>query len=92
MSCPVVKERGLSNPAELSQVLRRGDELRDEWEVQTAGLTDSLGHPSMQVEIMNFSDAMTTDTLRDVEKKMCELLSRAKEDLGSTGKVLMNSL
>ncbi|CAB1107416.1 unnamed protein product [Ectocarpus sp. CCAP 1310/34] len=69
VSFPLEEEDGLSNPTELSRVLRRGDELWDEWEVQTAGLKASLRHTSMQVEVTHFSDVVTADKLREIEEK-----------------------
>ncbi|CAM9849325.1 unnamed protein product [Ectocarpus sp. 4 AP-2014] len=68
VSFPLEEDHGLSNPTEISQVLRRGDDPRDEWEVQTAGLKACTRHPSMQVEVTHFSDVMTADKLREIEK------------------------
>lgn len=71
VSFPLEEEDGLSNPTWLSRVLRRGDELRDEWEVQTADLQAQapLRHPSMKVEVTHFSDVVTADKLREIEKE-----------------------
>ncbi|CAM9919801.1 unnamed protein product [Ectocarpus sp. 4 AP-2014] len=68
VSFPLEEEHGLSNPTKLSQVLRRGDELGDEWEVHVAGLKASRRRPAMQVEVTHFSDVVTADELRKIEK------------------------
>eukprot|EP00903_Cladosiphon_okamuranus_P013590 g12657.t1 len=79
-----LEEAGLSNPTELSRVLRRGDELQDEWEVQTAGLKASSRHPSMQVEVTHFSDVLTADKLRDIEKRSTSSFYKRKRVWGAT--------
>ena len=83
VSFPLEEEDGLSDPTELSQVLRRGDNLQDEWEVQTAGLKASTRHPSMQVEVTHFSDVMTADKLRDIEKRSTSSFYKRKRVWGT---------
>lgn len=80
---PLEEENGLSNPTELSQVLGRGDEVGDEWEVQAAGLKPSLREPSMQVGVTHFSDVMTADKLREVQKSS-RLVYKRKRVWGTT--------
>lgn len=36
--------------------------------MQTADLKASLRHPSMKVEVTHFSDVVTADKLREIEK------------------------
>ncbi|CAN0225770.1 unnamed protein product, partial [Ectocarpus sp. 12 AP-2014] len=78
VSFPMEEEEGLSNPTELSQVLSRGDELQDEWEVQTTGLKAATRHPSMQVEVTHFSDVITADKLREIEAKSTSIVYERK--------------
>ncbi|CBJ26207.1 NB-ARC and TPR repeat-containing protein [Ectocarpus siliculosus] len=78
VSFPLEEEDGLSNPTELSQVLCRGDELQDEWEVQTTGLKAATRHPSMQVEVTHFSDIITADKLREIEAKSTSIVYERK--------------
>lgn len=84
VSFPLEEEDGLSNPTELSQVLRRGDELGDKWEVQTPGLKKaSTGHPSMQAEVTHFSDVMTADKLRKIEETSTSVFHERKRFWGA---------
>ncbi|CAM9752024.1 unnamed protein product [Ectocarpus sp. 6 AP-2014] len=73
-----LEEDGLSNLTELSQVLCRGDDLQDEWEVQTTGLKAATRHPSMQVEVTHFSDIITADKLREIEAKSTSIVYKRK--------------
>eukprot|EP00752_Nemacystus_decipiens_P003353 g3101.t1 len=84
VSFPLEEEEGLSNPTELSQVLRRGDALHDEWKVQTAGLKPATRYPSMQVEVTHFSDVMTADKLRAIEEKSTSIVYKRKRVWGTT--------
>ncbi|CAN0089159.1 unnamed protein product [Ectocarpus sp. 6 AP-2014] len=90
VSFPLEEEDGLSNPTEISQVLRRGDNPQDEWEVQTAGLKASTRHPSMQVEVTHFSDVMTADKLREIEKTSASSFYKRKRVWGTKVKLLFS--
>lgn len=83
VSFPLEEQDGLSNPTELSRVLRRGDELGDEWEVQATGLKASPRDLSMQVEVTHFSDIVTADKLREVEKKSASFYYERKRVWGA---------
>lgn len=85
VSFPLEEEDGLSNPTEISQVLCRGDELQDEWEVQAAGLNASSEGSFTQVEVTHFSDIMSADKLREIEKKSASFYHERKRVWG--GKV-----
>ena len=84
VSFPLEEEDGLSHPTELSQVLRRGDDFQDEWEVQTAGLKASTRQPTMQVEVTHFSDIVTADKLRKIEEKCTSSYYKRKRVWGAT--------